>query len=181
MENAWFSINPISAGAFGVPNRVPTIILVSLLTPAPQSRCRTLVDRTYASLNMPAPGTRSRPPGPAGHHRLRGAKVKVSFPNGFTIIRASPLLERVDEQFKSHAWKACLGYPNAGSNPPSPPAPPGGRIQKSNQRLEECGLLLVCHPFNTQSKRGRRYEALPGLVPSGLPRSVKRGKPLAEN
>ena len=30
----------------------------------------------------------------------------------------STLFGRVDEWFKSHAWKACLGeYPNAGSNP----------------------------------------------------------------
>ena len=54
MENAWFSINPISAGAFGVPVGFLTIILVSLLTPAPPKSVQDLVDYMRFP-NMPAP------------------------------------------------------------------------------------------------------------------------------
>lgn len=42
--NQWFDIAPISAGVFGVPAAFATIILVSLLTPAPELRTEALVD-----------------------------------------------------------------------------------------------------------------------------------------
>ncbi|HEY0847825.1 MAG TPA: sodium:solute symporter family protein [Noviherbaspirillum sp.] len=42
--NQWFDIAPISAGVFGVPAGFATIILVSLLTPAPEVRTDALVD-----------------------------------------------------------------------------------------------------------------------------------------
>jgi cation/acetate symporter len=44
MENAWFGINPISAGAFGVFLGFATIIIVSLLTPPPPQEVQDLVD-----------------------------------------------------------------------------------------------------------------------------------------
>jgi cation/acetate symporter len=40
----WFHIAPISAGIFGVPAGVLTIIVVSLLTPAPGRQTAALVD-----------------------------------------------------------------------------------------------------------------------------------------
>jgi cation/acetate symporter len=40
----WFHIAPISAGIFGVPAGLLTIIAVSLMTPAPHPRTRALVD-----------------------------------------------------------------------------------------------------------------------------------------
>lgn len=42
--NQWFDIAPISAGVFGVPAAFATIVLVSLLTPAPELRTEALVD-----------------------------------------------------------------------------------------------------------------------------------------
>lgn len=42
--NQWFDIAPISAGVFGVPAAFAAIILVSLLTPAPELRTEALVD-----------------------------------------------------------------------------------------------------------------------------------------
>jgi cation/acetate symporter len=36
----WFGMNAISAGVFGVPIGLLTIWIVSLLTPAPSTRCR---------------------------------------------------------------------------------------------------------------------------------------------
>lgn len=42
--NQWFDIAPISAGVFGVPAGFATIIIVSLLTPAPELRTNALVD-----------------------------------------------------------------------------------------------------------------------------------------
>ena len=42
--NQWFSMNPISAGVFGVPIGIITIIAVSLLTPEPSKKVRELVD-----------------------------------------------------------------------------------------------------------------------------------------
>lgn len=42
--NQWFDIAPISAGVFGVPAGFAAIILVSLLTPAPEMRTNALVD-----------------------------------------------------------------------------------------------------------------------------------------
>ena len=54
MENAWFSINPISAGAFGVPVGFVTIALVSLLTPPPPRSVQDLVDyMRYPNMPMP--------------------------------------------------------------------------------------------------------------------------------
>ncbi|AUM00339.1 VC_2705 family sodium/solute symporter [Pseudothauera hydrothermalis] len=44
MDNAWFGINPIAAGVFGVPLGFLTIVLVSLLTPEPPQEIQDLVD-----------------------------------------------------------------------------------------------------------------------------------------
>jgi cation/acetate symporter len=43
-ENTWWDINPISAGIFGVPLGFAVIIIVSLLTPAPDRETQDLVD-----------------------------------------------------------------------------------------------------------------------------------------
>jgi cation/acetate symporter len=40
----WFGINAISAGVFGVPVGLATIIIVSLLTPAPARQVQELVE-----------------------------------------------------------------------------------------------------------------------------------------
>ncbi len=42
--NQWFNMAPISAGVFGVPIGIITIIVVSLLTPAPSKQVQELVD-----------------------------------------------------------------------------------------------------------------------------------------
>jgi len=44
MSNAWFDINPISAGVFGVPLGFLTIVLVSLATRPPPQEIQDLVD-----------------------------------------------------------------------------------------------------------------------------------------
>ena len=44
MANAWFAIDPISAGVFGVPLGFVVIIAVSLLTPPPSLEVQALVD-----------------------------------------------------------------------------------------------------------------------------------------
>lgn len=44
MENAWFAIDPISAGVFGVPLGFLVIVVVSLLTPPPSREVMALVD-----------------------------------------------------------------------------------------------------------------------------------------
>ena len=44
MANAWFDINPISAGVFGVPLGFATIVAVSLLTKPPPQEIQDLVD-----------------------------------------------------------------------------------------------------------------------------------------
>jgi len=44
MEAAWFGINPISAGVFGVPLGMLTILAVSLVTPPPPRQIQDLVD-----------------------------------------------------------------------------------------------------------------------------------------
>ncbi|CAN5421837.1 cation acetate symporter [soil metagenome] len=44
VANQWFNIAPISAGVFGVPAGLFTLIVVSLLTPAPDQRTSALVD-----------------------------------------------------------------------------------------------------------------------------------------
>ncbi|NLF55411.1 MAG: VC_2705 family sodium/solute symporter [Thauera phenolivorans] len=44
MENAWFEINPISAGVFGVPLGFATIVVVSLLTRPPSAEVQELID-----------------------------------------------------------------------------------------------------------------------------------------
>ncbi len=47
----WFGIQPISAGVFGVPLGFAVIILVSLVTPAPNARIQELVEHVrYPSL-----------------------------------------------------------------------------------------------------------------------------------
>jgi cation/acetate symporter len=43
-DNLWFDIQPISAGMFGVPLGFAVIIIVSLLTPAPDRETQTLVE-----------------------------------------------------------------------------------------------------------------------------------------
>ncbi len=43
-ENIWFGIQPISAGVFGVPVGFAVIIIVSLLTPAPDKAVQDMVD-----------------------------------------------------------------------------------------------------------------------------------------
>ena len=54
MGNAWFEINPISAGVFGVPLGFVTIVLVSLLTPPPPKDVQDLVDYVrYPHLREP--------------------------------------------------------------------------------------------------------------------------------
>ncbi len=59
MANAWFDINPISAGVFGVPLGFAVIVVVSLLTPAPPQAIRDLVDYVrYPQL----PGGSAAPP-----------------------------------------------------------------------------------------------------------------------
>jgi cation/acetate symporter len=51
-ELQWFGINPISAGVFGVPVGFATIVIVSLLTPAPERSVQELVDHVrYPSLS----------------------------------------------------------------------------------------------------------------------------------
>ena len=50
-ENIWWGIQPISAGVFGVPLGFAVIILVSLVTPAPNARIQDLVEHVrYPSL-----------------------------------------------------------------------------------------------------------------------------------
>src|SRR5690606_17485222 len=44
MTNAWFDINPISAGVFGVPLVFVTIVVISLLTRPPPQEIQDLVD-----------------------------------------------------------------------------------------------------------------------------------------
>lgn len=44
MQNAWFEINPISAGVFGVPLGFATIVVVSLLTKPPSAEVQELID-----------------------------------------------------------------------------------------------------------------------------------------
>lgn len=56
MANAWFEINPISAGVFGVPLGFATIVVVSLLTPPPPASIQSLVDYVrYPRLPADAP------------------------------------------------------------------------------------------------------------------------------
>ncbi|HSD97651.1 MAG TPA: VC_2705 family sodium/solute symporter, partial [Sulfuricaulis sp.] len=43
-DNTWFGINPISAGIFGVPLGFAVIIIVSLLTPAPDKKTQELIE-----------------------------------------------------------------------------------------------------------------------------------------
>ena len=45
MVNAWFDINSISAGVFGVPLGFATIVVVSLLGPPPDVECQRFVNR----------------------------------------------------------------------------------------------------------------------------------------
>ncbi|AKU11235.1 solute:Na+ symporter [Azoarcus sp. CIB] len=57
MDNAWFDINPISSGVFGVPLGFLTIVVVSLLTPPPPPEVRALVDYVrYPRLPADDPG-----------------------------------------------------------------------------------------------------------------------------
>jgi cation/acetate symporter len=40
----WFGLNPISAGMFGLPVGLATIVIVSLLTPEPEKQVQDLVE-----------------------------------------------------------------------------------------------------------------------------------------
>jgi cation/acetate symporter len=42
--NAWFGMIPVTAGVFGVPTGIATMIIVSLLTPAPDAKVQEMVD-----------------------------------------------------------------------------------------------------------------------------------------
>jgi cation/acetate symporter len=57
MEAAWFGIQPIAAGVFGVPAGCVLIVIVSLVTPPPSTRVQRLVDYvrypTLSSKDMP--------------------------------------------------------------------------------------------------------------------------------
>jgi cation/acetate symporter len=44
----WFGIAPISAGVFGVPAGMAVLVVVSLLTRAPDAHARSLVDHIRA-------------------------------------------------------------------------------------------------------------------------------------
>ena len=63
MANAWFDINPISAGVFGVPLGFVTIIIVSLLTPPPPKEIQDLVDYVRYP-QLPNPETAETRQGP---------------------------------------------------------------------------------------------------------------------
>jgi cation/acetate symporter len=52
-DNIWWGILPISAGVFGVPVGIITIIVVSLLTPAPSKETQELVEHVrYPDLKL---------------------------------------------------------------------------------------------------------------------------------
>ncbi|HET9820297.1 MAG TPA: sodium:solute symporter family protein [Burkholderiaceae bacterium] len=52
-DNIWWGISPISAGLFGVPVGIATIIVVSLLTPAPRKETQELVEHVrYPDLKL---------------------------------------------------------------------------------------------------------------------------------
>ena len=42
--NAWFGMIPVTAGVFGVPTGIATMIVVSLLTSAPEQKVQEMVD-----------------------------------------------------------------------------------------------------------------------------------------
>jgi cation/acetate symporter len=49
----WFGINPISAGVFGMPAGLITMIIVSLVTPAPDQKTQDLIENVrYPSFKM---------------------------------------------------------------------------------------------------------------------------------
>ncbi len=51
----WWGISPISAGVFGVPVGIATIIIVSLLTPPPKQETQELVEHVrYPDLKLGA-------------------------------------------------------------------------------------------------------------------------------
>ena len=57
-DNIWWGISPIAAGVFGVPLGFATIILVSLVTPAPNARVQDLIEHVrYPSLKGSAKST----------------------------------------------------------------------------------------------------------------------------
>jgi cation/acetate symporter len=52
-DNIWWGISPISAGVFGVPVGIATIIIVSLITPAPSQATQELVEHVrYPDLKL---------------------------------------------------------------------------------------------------------------------------------
>ena len=95
--NQWFNMAPISAGVFGVPIGIITIIVVSLLTPAPSKKVQELVEHVRyphlaATSTRRAPDPRSQPQddkarasGPcfcarsavSFHNRTRGLRVML--------------------------------------------------------------------------------------------------------
>ena len=59
MTNLWWDIQPISAGLFGVPLGFLVIILVSLVTPAPDRKTQELVEHVrYPSFGAPERASR---------------------------------------------------------------------------------------------------------------------------
>jgi cation/acetate symporter len=64
----WFDIQPISAGVFGVPVGIAALIVVSLLTPAPDRRTRQFVE------HVRYPHLRSEPA--LSHSEVRSAHAK---------------------------------------------------------------------------------------------------------
>jgi cation/acetate symporter len=53
-ENIWWGIQPISAGLFGVPLGFAVIIIVSLLTPAPNQKVQELVEHVRYPNTVPS-------------------------------------------------------------------------------------------------------------------------------
>jgi cation/acetate symporter len=55
-DNIWWGIQPISAGLFGVPVGIATIIIVSLITAPPKQETQDLVEHVrYPDLNLGKP------------------------------------------------------------------------------------------------------------------------------
>ena len=111
-ENTWWDISPISAGLFGVPLGFAVIIIVSLLTPAPDRETQELVDHVRYPVLEGDIDT-------AGHlisaEETRKARRKAGF--SFRGVQSAARGE-MSEWFKEHAWKACVGESRTvGSNP----------------------------------------------------------------
>ena len=112
----WFGIAPISAGVFGVPVGIITILVVSLLTPAPEQgsagagRPRALPEpaRRHGRDSRPLTSCCCSP-------KARGSP-RAFFIGGAGYNRG--LVGEMAERSKAHAWKVCMGQkPIVGSNP----------------------------------------------------------------